>query len=610
MDYNQGHAIPFQQSYAMNQRLRLFLFVCTAGMAAVASADRSPLDKPVPAGGLAFSLPDTGGHVVSLSDFKDQKAVVVVFTGTECPVSNAYLTRLKELHEKYAAKGVAFLAVNSNAQDSTDEVAGHAKRNGLPFPVLCDPDHKVADLLRAERTPEVVVLDAARAICYRGRIDDQFGVGYRRPQSTRRDLAEALDELLAGKPVSVAQTRVAGCLIARPKSSAPAGKVTYSKQIARLFQQKCQECHRPGEIGPFSLMTYRQANGWSEMIREVVADNRMPPWYADPRYGKFANDRRLSKEEKQALLTWIEQGCAEGDDKDLPPPKEWHEGWWIGKPDAVITMKEDVTVPADAGKNGVPYKYFTVPTNFDEDKWIQAAEARPGNRAVVHHIIATVSGKGEQQPARRGDRGNYLVGVAPGEEPLVLPPGMAKKIPKGASITFQMHYTPNGVQQKDRSSLGLIFCKEPPKQFVRTASIATTKLEIPPGDGNYRAGATATYDKDTMILSFMPHMHLRGKDFEYRVEYPDGRSEVVLSVPRYDFAWQMRYVLAEPLRIPAGSKVVCTAHFDNSTNNPNNPNPAATVGWGPQTWDEMMIGWMQYYHPDEKIEAPKSGNGG
>jgi hypothetical protein len=225
---------------------------------------------------------------------------------------------------------------------------------------------------------------------------------------------------------------------------------------------------------------------------------------------------------------------------------------------------------------------------------------------VVHHIIATVSMPGQTPGSRRergsAERGSYLVGVAPGEEGLVLPPGMGKKIPKGANITFQMHYTPNGVEQKDRSSLGLIFCKEPPKQLVRTAAISSTHLEIPPGEGNHPVGSSAKYDKEIKILSFMPHMHLRGKDFEYKAEYPDGHSEVILSVPRYDFAWQMRYVLAEPLRLPAGSKVVCSAHFDNSKNNPNNPDPTVTVNWGPQTWDEMMIGWMQYYQPEEKVE--------
>jgi peroxiredoxin/mono/diheme cytochrome c family protein len=556
-----------------------------------------------------FSLKDVAGHEVALSDFRDKRAVVLVFIGTECPVNNYYMPRLTELYGQYAAKGVQFLAVNSNPQDSAQYVAEHARQAGLRCPVLKDADQKVADLLKAERTPEVVVLDSRRMICYRGRIDDQFGVGFRRPQPTRRDLVEALDAVLAGKPVSIARTEVTGCLIARSKRSATAGKITYANQIARLFQRNCQECHRPGEIGPFSLLTYRQAKGWADMIHETVSNGRMPPWYADPHYSKFANDRRLSQEDKETLLAWIDQGCPEGDDKDLPAPKQWHEGWWIGKPDVVITMKEDFTVPADGGKAGVPYKYFTVPTNFSEDKWVQAAEARPGNRAVVHHIIAFVTEPGEAPgPRKRGQGGGYLVGVAPGEEGLILPLGMGKKIPKGASITFQMHYTPNGVEQKDRSSLGLIFCKEPPKKLVRTAAIAQAQFAIPPGDGSYKVKSSAKYDKETVILSFMPHMHLRGKDFEYRVEYPGGRSEVVLSVPRYDFAWQMRYVLAEPLRLPAGSMVVCTAHFDNSRNNPNNPDPTRKVTWGPQTWDEMMIGWMQYYHPEEKVELGQLDN--
>jgi peroxiredoxin len=593
----------------MKQQIGFVLLLAVTTMPFRAGADGPAPKESAPTGAISFSLKDVGGREIGLADFKDKKAVVLIFTGTECPVNNYYMLRLRQMHDKYAAKGVQFLAINSNPQDTVEQVAKHAKQNGLVFPVLKDMDQRVADLLRAERTPEVVLLDSHRAICYTGRIDDQFGVGYRRPKPNRHDLVEALEEVLAGKPVSVPRTEVAGCLIARTKQTASVTKITYTNQIARLLQKNCQECHRPGEIGPFSLLTYRQAKGWADMIQETVRDGRMPPWYADPQYGKFANDRRLAKEDKATLLAWIDQGCPKGEDKDLPPPKQWHEGWWIGKPDAVITMQEDFTVPADAGKTGVPYKYFTVPTNFTEDKWVQAAEARPGNRAVVHHIIATVSAPGED-PGPRRNRGGYLVGVAPGEEPLVLPPGMAKKIPKGANITFQMHYTPNGVEQKDRSSLGLIFCKEPPKQIVRTASIAQAQLAIPPGDGNHKVNSSAVYDKETVILSFMPHMHLRGKDFEYRVEYPDGRSEVVLSVPRYDFAWQMRYVLAQPLRIPAGSKVNCTAHFDNSSNNPNNPNPSITVGWGPQTWDEMMIGWMQYYHPQEKIEPQRLTNGG
>jgi peroxiredoxin/mono/diheme cytochrome c family protein len=395
------------RSLTMQRQFRLLSLLTVMGLAVSAGVDQSAPDKSAPAREMSFTLKDVGGREVALADFKDNKAIVVVFTGTECPVSNFYLLGLKELHEKYAARGVQFLAVNSNSQDGVDEIARHAKQNGLPFPVLKDGDQKVADLMRAQRTPEVLLLDSRRRICYRGRIDDQYGVGYRRAKPGRRDLVEALEEVLADKPVSVAETPVAGCLIGRPKANAAAGEITYANQISRIFQKNCQECHRPGEIGPFALQSYRQAKGWADMIRETVGDGRMPPWYADPRYGKFANDRRLSGEDKKTLLAWIDQGCAKGEDKDLPPPKAWHEGWWIGKPDAVITMQEDFTVPADAGKGGIPYKYFTAPTNFTEDKWVMAAEARPGNRSVVHHIIATVSapGDGGRGTARQPLRG-------------------------------------------------------------------------------------------------------------------------------------------------------------------------------------------------------------
>lgn len=589
----------------MNKQLGFVLALGALAAAFPALADKPQPEAIAPAKGVMFSLPAVDGRPVSLADFKDKKAVVVVFTGRECPVNIFYMPRLKELNAKYQAKGVQFLAINSNSQDSAQAIADHAKQNGLTFPVLKDPDQKVADLFGAKRTPEAFVVDSVGIVRYQGRIDDQVGVGFQRPKPTREDLTAALDEVLAGKPVSVPRTQAAGCLIARFSKPEAAGAITYTNQISRIFQKNCQECHRPGQIGPFSLLTYGQAKGWAEMIRETVSDGRMPPWLADPKHGKFANDRRLSPEDKQTLLAWVDQGCPKGNEQDLPKPKDWYEGWWIGKPDAIISMQEDFTVPATPGKNGIPYKYFTAPTNFTEDKWIQAAEARPGNRAVVHHIIVTVAGA-TQGPGRM----NYLVGVAPGEEPLVLPPGMAKKIPKGAKLTFQMHYTANGTEQKDRSSVGLIFCKEPPKHAVQTASILRLDFKLPPGDGNTKVVSTAKYDKDVVILNFMPHMHLRGKDFEYRVEYPDGKSEVVLSVPRYDFNWQLRYVLAKPLRIPAGSKIVCTAHFDNSANNLSNPDPTATVRWGPQTWDEMMIGWMQYYHPEDKIETPEVKAGG
>jgi peroxiredoxin/mono/diheme cytochrome c family protein len=567
-----------------------------------ASPSRGEGPAPVPIGSKVedFDLKDTAGRSWSLGGCRGQKAVVVVFLGTECPINNLYAPKLAELHKEFADKGVQFLAVNSNRQDTPGRVAEHAKQHGIPFPVLKDGGNVVADRFGARRTPEAFLLSPDGTVRYRGRVDDQFGVGFKRPKPTRRDLAEAVTELLAGKPVSRPTTPVAGCLIARASRPRAGGAVTYSKQVARIVQKNCQECHRPGQVGPMPLLTYEDASAWAESIAEVVREGRMPPWHADPRHGKFQNDRRLSREDRDTLLAWVEQGTPRGDARDLPAARTFPEGWAIGKPDAVFSMRSEFKVPAKAPRWGVPYQHFTVSTDFKEDVWVQAAEARPGNRAVVHHIIVFVINPEEGRRRNEDGIGNgFLVGYAPGDMPLVLEPGRAKKIPKGHILVFQMHYTPNGVEQTDRSSVGLVFAKEPPKHEVKTRSIGQQRFAIPPGDDNHKVESASTFRKDALLLSFLPHMHLRGKSFAYRVVYPDGKAETLMAVPRYDFNWQSNYRLEKPLRLPAGSRIECTAYFDNSDKNPNNPDPTKTVRWGDQTWEEMMIGFVDYVYLDE-----------
>ncbi|MBY0525822.1 MAG: redoxin domain-containing protein [Gemmataceae bacterium] len=579
------------------QRMRMSfsLVLVTSAILSMLIAGRSRTD-PAPAGKKIdnFSLKDSTGKAFALADFKDKKAIVVLFIGTECPINNNYMPRLAELHKEYAEKGVQFLAVNANTQDNVERIAKHAKEYDLPFPVLKDETAAVADRFGAQRTPEVFVLDGGRVVRYQGRIDDQFGIGFQRPKANRRDLAEALDSVLAGKPVEKPTTPVAGCLIGRPVKPKSDGKVVFAKHVAPILQRHCQECHRPGMIGPMSLLSYDDASAWSATIQEVVQERRMPPWHADPKVGKFANDRSLPKEDRDTLLAWIEQGCAQGDAKDLPPARQFASNeWTIGKPDLVVEMPTSFKVPAKAGKGGVPYKYFIVPTNFKEDRWVQAVEAKPGNRAVVHHIIVYARTLAKENP-RDGIGDGMLAAQAPGELPTVLPMGSAKKIPKGAAFVFQMHYTPNGTEQTDRSSVGIIFAKEPPKNEIRTRAIATRQFSIPPGDASYKTVSTSNFAQDTMLFSFLPHMHLRGKSFEYKAHYPDGKSETLLSVPRYEFGWQATYRLQTPLKLPAGTRIECTAFFDNSADNPNNPDATATVRWGEQTWQEMMIGFVDY----------------
>jgi peroxiredoxin len=552
----------------------------------------------------SFTLKDSADRSVSLAGFKDKKAIVLVFMGIECPLVNAYLPSLAALHKEYADKGVQFLGINSNVHDTPTRIAGQIKASSIPFPILKDSANVVADDLGARRTPEVFVLSPAGRVLYQGKIDDQFGIGFRRKEPTRRDLAIALDEVLAGKAVSKSYTDVAGCLIARAIQPKETGKVTYTKHISRIIQNHCQECHRPGQIGPMPLRTYEDAVSWSAMIREVIEEGRMPPWLADPKHGHFANDRSLSKQERDTLLGWIKDGCPKGDAKDLPPEKKWSADWRIGKPDAVFEMPTTYTVPAEAGPKGLAYRYFQVQTKFDEDRWIQAAEARPGSREVVHHILVFIVDPFRKDPKnKRGNRigppadgigRGLLVAFAPGDMPLRLAPGYAKKLPKGAMLIFQMHYTPDGVERKDRSSVGVVFAKEPPKHEVRTRAVTQQVFLIPPGAKNHEVRSRSTFGEEVELLSLFPHMHLRGKDFKYESVAAGDKKETLLSVPRYDFGWQTSYTLKKPLRLQPGTRIECTAHFDNSADNPNNPDPKKWVHWGEQTWEEMMIGFVDY----------------
>ena len=385
--------------------------------------------------------------------------------------------------------------------------------------------------------------------------------------------------------------------------------VTYAKQVSRIMQEKCQTCHHAGTAAPFTLATYDDAVQWADTIKEVLVEKRMPPWHADPRYGKFLNDRRLPKEELDTLLAWLDTGKEFGDKKDLPAPRNYAEGWVIGKPDVVFELPAEETVPASGV---VEYQYRMSPTNFKEDVWIEAAEARPGNRAVTHHIIVSFRDPKSTKDRRSGGLGasdGFIVGTAPGDMPLILPPGVAKRIPAGAELVWQLHYTPNGKEAKDKSQVGLIFYKgkEPPKRMAQTRGISEGSFVIPPGAGNHLVESEWTVPRDILLLSFMPHMHLRGKDFEYRATYPDGRSEILLSVPGYDFNWQTSYRLAKPTPLPKGTRLHCTAHFDNSAGNPANPDPKKEVVWGDQTWEEMMIGWIDYIWKQTESEAITEG---
>ena len=393
---------------------------------------------------------------------------------------------------------------------------------------------------------------------------------------------------------------------------------TFSKEVAPILFKNCAACHRPGDIAPMSLLTYESARPWAKSIREQVAAGNMPPWHASQPHGVFSNDRRLNEKDKDTLIRWADGGAPKGDPQDLPPAPKFAEGWEIGTPDAVISMPKEFEV-AESGT--IAYQFFEAPTNFTEDKWVQAIEVRPGARSVVHHVLVFCREPGARRgpaftqvepkipgvAAQRELPGSLIATMAPGTNAMIYKPGTAMRIKAGATFAFQVHYTANGTAARDRTSVGLIFAKRPPQQEIRNSAFVNPLFVIPPGADNQQVDSAIQFTEDSHIWALFPHTHLRGKSWEYRLVYPDGRAEVVLSVPKYDFNWQTYYLFSKPIAVPKGTRLEATARYDNSVANKWNPDPKATVRWGPQTWEEMQYSGITY-SVDEPQHEPAAGD--
>jgi len=392
-----------------------------------------------------------------------------------------------------------------------------------------------------------------------------------------------------------------------PLRSDPHSPVTFHRDVEPILQNRCQPCHRPGEIAPMPLLTYAETRPWAKAIREAVLTGKMPPWHADPHYGKFSNDLSLAPGERETLVAWVNSGAHEGRAADAPRPRTFVQGWKIPKPDVVFELPEEFNVPASGA---VDYQYITVPTNFTEDKWVEMAEVRPGDPSVVHHALVVVEPGGMESGAESsgvesnvfesneaGPIQHYLAGYAPGMIPQIWKPGEARLIKAGSRLVFQMHYAPNGKPARDRTRIGLVFSKTRVTEQIVSLQAMPISLTIPPGDANYRVQSSATMQETVSLVGMRAHMHVRGKSFVFRAVYPTGETETLLDIPRFDFEWQPYYYLDTPKLLPRGTRIECTAVFDNSPNNRYNPDPSTTVFWGPQTWDEMMIGWLDVSRP-------------
>jgi peroxiredoxin len=582
-------------------------------------------------------LPSAGSGSVKLPELLGAKATVLVFLSTECPISNGYVPTLNQLAKDFAERGVKVIGLNPNENVSLREMALHRSGFSIAFPVLKDTGALVATALKVDHCPEAVIVDEHRTVRYRGRIDDRYSKrGGAANDVQRHDLLIALDELLGGQPVSVEHTKVVGCPIARrvtqtaKPATNPAASVTYSEHVAPVLQTRCETCHRPGGIGPFSLQTFKQAALWADDIQEFTANRQMPPWLPAEGAGDFHNRRSMTADEIALIAKWVEEGCAEGDSGKLPAPHTYSDEWAFGPPDMIVQSSEPFDVPAD-GRD--VYRCFVLPTDFDTDKFVEAIEVRPGNARVVHHVIVflDVTGRSEQLDAKDPGPGystaagfpgflpsGGLGGWAPGNLPRRLPTGMAKVLPAKARLVVQVHYHPSGRVERDQTQVGIYFAKQPVTRAVRVIPVMPfggpfSGMRIPAGDNNAEVTCSITLPHDVLALSVTPHMHLLGKDMAVTAKRPDGSVSPLIRLQRWDFNWQEGYQYREPVSLPKGTRLDLVAHYDNSADNPSNPRrPPKDVRWGENTVDEMCIAFFEVVpvgeaRSPEDLKAPTPG---
>ena len=530
------------------------------------------------------------------------KAIVYVFLSTQCMVSKVYAPRLNTLAQKYAKQGVAMIGVFSNVQEGPAEVAAFAKSRRLTFPVVRDADASMAAKYGATMTPQAFVVNSSGTVVYQGRIDDNADS----TQVRHRDLSAAIDAVLADRPVLHPRLAAFGCIIRRPAAHVASSQITYARDVAPILARSCETCHRAGQIGPMPLTSYVQAAAWRGDIKKWTQDRQMPPWKADPGYGDFQDSRRLSNHDVATLAKWADAGAPEGNPSDIPPPPHFRDGWPLGPPDLVLQPSRPYHLEADGSDI---YRCYVIPTDFTHDRYVSAVDVQPGNRAVVHHCIAFIDGTGasanldghEKEPGYTSFGGvgftptGSLGGWAPGITAHDLPAGVATEVPAGARIVLQVHYHKDGKPETDFSRIGLYFAKSEIQKTLHIIPIIHG-LQIPEGDSHYTVTTTSVPSPVAYhLLAVTPHMHLLGRAMKLTALKPDGTTVPLISISDWNFNWQATYFYKTPIAFPKGTRVTMTATYDNSSQNPRNPNsPPKTVTWGEQTTDEMCIAFLHY----------------
>jgi mono/diheme cytochrome c family protein len=542
-----------------------------------------------------FNLTDLFGRNHRLRA-AEGRAVVLFFTGVGCPAARKSVAKLHRLRRRFGDQA-QFWIINSYAGDTRKDCLEEWNELGAyPIPYLQDPRQVVAYSFGVQRTTEVVAISTKDwTVFYQGAIDDQLAPGGERAQAQANPLADALEEFLADKPVTVSRTAAQGCRITYTAEAEAAESPQYATRIAPILQRHCVECHRPGGIGPFAFDSYRRARNYARMIEEVIVANRMPPWGADPGHGVFLNAPELSVAEAQALIRWARDGAPRGEGED-PLEKESSVApeWSLGTPDVVMRLPETQRIPA----SGVlDYRMIKIPSPFTNEVWVSGFDVKPGNRKVVHHVILYAKWPGSGHGPL--GKGVHLAGWAPGMPMYRYPEGAAKRIGAGAEFTVEMHYTTCGSPQTDLTEIGFFLAPGPQPREVETRFAGHEHINLPPGSDNIPLSAVHAFKKPALLYMMMPHMHMRGAWMRYELLLPDGSRETLLHVPRYDFQWQHVYQFAEPYRVPAGAWLYVTGGFDNSAKNLNNPDPGRRVFEGEQSWDEMFIAFFDAADAEE-----------
>lgn len=561
------------------------------------------------------------GELIDLNLKKDQ-VLTVIFYSTQCPIANDYYEDLTKLHDKIPSDKIRFIGVCVDPDISREEVAEHAKEYALNFPVVHDKHGILIKSFQATITPEVFVLDHEGQVQYQGRIDNRFAQRQQRNGKPRiNDLEDALTALAEGRQIAVRSTEPVGCPVPDPMPTKPDSGPTYSREISRIIQKKCQECHTKGQIGPFPLENYEHARKRASDLADVTASRSMPPWKAEPGFGrKLKHERSLSEAEIKAFADWADAGAPLGDVSEMPPPVYFANDWKNGTPDLILQISDTFEIPSSGPD---VYRCFVLPTNLPEDVFVSAIEYKPDNRKVVHHITGYVDTTGEGRRRDQLEAGpgytsyvgvgfnthSDLSGWAAGRGPTVLPENVGYSLPAKSDIILQMHYHPSGKPEKDRSMIGLYFSKKPVKAALIRASAANNDFSVPANAKNHEIHAQWVAPVDVIAYGVAPHMHLVGKDMTMTVTYPDGREEKLIRVPQWDFNWQTSYDFEEPMELPKGTILKVVAHFDNSSENHFNPNnPPKELKWGPATTDEMCIGFIGITKKGQDLRRPGEKN--